>query len=94
MAIMLVAVKVADYDTWLGTFEANGEVRKTFGCTGTHYFRNLEDRDEVIINLQWDTQENAERFLASDELKRTMQDAGVQGPPEVRFLEDGGRTPS
>ncbi|HWO72187.1 MAG TPA: antibiotic biosynthesis monooxygenase [Dehalococcoidia bacterium] len=94
MATMLVRFKVQDYDAFRPQFESGAETRKRFGCTGTHLFRNLDDPNEVTINLQWDTLENARRFLASDERRQALQRAGVIGEPEVWFVEDAGRTPS
>jgi hypothetical protein len=94
VAIVLARFKVADYDKWRQIFESRADMRKSFGCTGTHIFYNARDKGDVIVNLQWDTEENALKFQASEELKQAMQEAGVQGPPEFTLLEDGGRTPS
>jgi len=91
-AILLVRFKVADYDKWRETFEGHSDLRKSNGCTGTHIFRNAHDATEVVINLQWDSEENAQNALASDEIKAAMQESGMVGAPDVVFLEDGGRT--
>lgn len=93
-AIVLARFKVADYEKWREVFVSKAELRQSFGCTGTHIFYNAKDHGDVIINLQWDSEENATRFQNSDEMKQAMQEAGVVGPPEFIFLEDGGRTPS
>ena len=94
MAIVLARFKVADYDKWRSVFESKADMRASFGCKGTHIFHNAKDSGDVIVNLQWDTEENATRFQNSDEIKQAMQEAGVMGPAEFIFLEDGGRTPS
>ncbi len=94
MAIVLARFKVADYDKWKAVFESKAEMRKTYGCLGTHIFYNAKDHGDVIINLQWDTEENALKFQTSDEIKQAMQEGGVTGPADFIFLEDGGRTPS
>ena len=94
MAIILATLKVADYDKWRTVFEEKAELRKSHGCSGTHVFRNAKDGNEVIINLQWDTEENAERFMSSPEIKQAFQESGVQGAPVYTFLEDAGRTAS
>lgn len=93
-AIVLARFKVADYEKWREVFVSKAELRKPFGCTGTHIFYNAKDTGDVIVNLQWDSEENATKFLNSDELKQAMQEAGVTSAPEFIFLEDGGRTPS
>ena len=93
-AILLTRFKVADYDKWRQTFEGHAELRKRSGCTGTHIFRNTHDTSEVVINLQWDSEENAQKFLASAEARAAMQESGMVGAPDMLFLEDGGRTAS
>jgi heme-degrading monooxygenase HmoA len=50
--------------------------------------QSVDDPREVTIFLDWDSLERARRFAASDDLKQTMQKAGVVGDPDVRFLED------
>jgi heme-degrading monooxygenase HmoA len=94
VAIVLAQFKVADYDKWREVFESKADLRKSAGCTGTHIFRNARDGNEVIINLQWDTEENAEKFHASDAMKEALRASGVQGAPVFTFLEDAGRTAS
>ena len=93
-AILLARFKVADYDAWRQTFERHGDLRGSNGCTGTHIFRNAHDPTDVVINLQWDTEENAQKFLASPEARAAMQESGMVGAPDMTFLEDGGRTPT
>jgi heme-degrading monooxygenase HmoA len=94
MAILLAQLKVADYDRWKQVFESHADLRKQNGCTGTHIFYNAHDKTEVIVNLQWDSEENAQKFLQSPEAQTAIRESGVTGSPNVTFLEDGGRTPS
>ena len=93
-AIVLARLKVPDYDKWRPVFESYAELRKSHGCTGTHIFRNAHEPTEPIINMQWDSEENARRFFSGDELRAAMQEAGMSAPPDVTFLEDAGRTAS
>jgi hypothetical protein len=37
--------------------------------------------------LEWDTKEHATKFVESEDLKKTMQEAGVVTKPEVHFFE-------
>ena len=39
--------------------------------------------------LEWDTDDNARAFIASQALAAAMADAGVTGQPMVAFLDDG-----
>jgi heme-degrading monooxygenase HmoA len=94
MAILLVQFKVQDQAKWREVFESKMDLRKNAGCAGTHIFFNAQDPNEVIINFQWDSEENATRFINGAEAKAAMAEAGVIGPPQTWLLADGGRTPS
>jgi quinol monooxygenase YgiN len=94
MAIVLIRLNVRDYDFWRARYDAHAEARKAAGCSGTHLFRNASDLNEVIINLQWDTAENATKFLADPATQKAIEESGVVGQPNVWIVEDAGRTPS
>lgn len=94
MAIVLGRFKIGDYDKWRGVFESKADLRKQNGCSGTHIFYNAHDKTDVIINFQWDSEENAQKFFQGAEAQAAMREAGVVGAPDIMFLEDGGRTPS
>ena len=94
MAILLVRFKVADQAKWRQTFEEHADLRKRNGCTGTHIFYNAHDPTDIVINLQWDSEENAQKFLGSDEARAAMQASGMVDAPDTVFLDDGGRTPN
>jgi hypothetical protein len=42
----------------------------------------------VFILFEWDTVENAKKFGMSDDLKKTMEQAGVIGKPHIHFLKE------
>ena len=49
---------------------------------------SVDDPREVTVFLDWDSLDRARKFAASDDLKQKMQQSGVIGDPDVRFLED------
>jgi heme-degrading monooxygenase HmoA len=91
---VLTRFKVKDFERWRAVFEAKGELRKSAGSLGTHIFRNAQDPNEVIINVQWQDESQAAAFYGSQELNAAMQEAGVVGSIEITYLEDAGRTPN
>ena len=93
-AIILTRFKVQDYDKWRTLYDAHATRRKEAGCLGTHIFRNAHDPNELVINLQWDSEEHAISFFSSDELRAAFEQSGMLGQPDTVFLEDAGRTPS
>jgi hypothetical protein len=48
----------------------------------------VEDTRDVFLLLDWETTEEARKFMSSNELLEAMQKAGVVGTPEVQYLED------
>jgi len=88
MVHVLVRHKVADYIRWKKAFDSHLNARKRAGETECHVFHNVDDPHEITVLAGWQTVEEARRFMNSDELREKMQEAGVQGKPEIQYLED------
>ena len=88
MIHMIMRHKVADYGRWKEAFDAHLNTRKANGEIAFRLLLSVEDPRDVTIVMDWDGLERARRFAGSDDLKQTMQNAGVVGEPEIRFLED------
>ena len=87
MPYLLVRHKVEDYERWKPVFD-HGATRKRSGSKGGWILRNAFDPNELVILLEWDSSENARRFLNADETREAMQRAGVTDEPDVYFLEE------
>lgn len=88
MVHVIVRHKVADYSRWKEAFDAHLSTRRAAGELGHRVLVSVEDPREVTVLLDWDGLERARRFVGSDDLKQTMQKAGVVGDADVRFVED------
>lgn len=88
MVHVLVRQKVADYGRWKEAFDAHLSARKRAGETGFRLFHSVEDPHQIFLLLDWQTVEEARKFMNSAELRDAMQKAGVVGAPEVQYLED------
>jgi heme-degrading monooxygenase HmoA len=88
MAYVLIRHKVEEYKRWKPAFDAHGATRKASGSKGGRLLRSAEDPNELVILLEWDNLQKARQFAQSDDLRNTMQRAGVVGKPEVYFLEE------
>ena len=89
MAHIVVWHQVEDFDRWKSKFDEHGEARSASGCKGGKVYRSSDVSQEVVIVLEWDTEDNARAFIASQNLQDAMADAGVKGQPMVAFLDDG-----
>jgi heme-degrading monooxygenase HmoA len=88
MIHVLVHHKVADFTRWKEAFDADFIKRMSAGETGFRMFQAVEDPRDVTLLMDWDTLEHAQQFMQSDERRNAMQRAGVQGTPDVQFIQD------
>ena len=91
MPYIIVQHSVEDYDNWKPVFDEHGATRQAAGSRGGFVLRNADDANHITILLEWDNLDNARAFADSDDLRETMQRAGVTGPPDVYFLDEVGR---
>ncbi len=87
MPYLLVRHKVQDYAKWKPIFDQHGATRQASGSRGGQLFRNANDPNELVILFEVDDLEKARQFAESDDLRQTMQRAGVADQPDIYFLE-------
>lgn len=87
MVHVLVHHKVTDYGRWKESFDSHLNARKHAGEVGFRLFHSVEDPSDVFLLLEWESAEEARKFMSSAELREKMQQAGVQGVPEIHYLE-------
>jgi heme-degrading monooxygenase HmoA len=87
MAHFIVHHQVADFDRWKPVFDEHASMRKAAGCQGGYVLRSADDPNEVTIVFDWDNMDNAQAFASSENLREAMQRAGVQGRPDVTFMQ-------
>jgi len=85
---MFVRHNVEDYERWKPVFEEHGSTRRESGSKGVRLFRNADAPNETVILIEWDDLENARRFTQSEDLRETMERAGVADEPDIYFLEE------
>ena len=88
MVHVLVRHKVSDYSRWKQAFDSHLNLRKRAGETACRIFHTVDDPREVVLFLDWEGIEQARKFMSSDELGEAMQQAGVEGAPDVWYIED------
>lgn len=91
MPYTLTRMKVEDYPHWRRAFEENADAREEAGSRGGHLFRSEGDRSEVVVFLAWDDLGDAREHLSSDAVREEREAGGVEGEPEVLYLEELGR---
>jgi heme-degrading monooxygenase HmoA len=86
MAFTLQRATVKEYDAWKSVFDGHAEYRGESGSRGGRLYRSTENPNEVVVFLDWKSEDAARSFLESDYLRETLQEAGVQ-KHDVVFLE-------
>lgn len=90
MPIMISRRKLepGDFEAWKTRFEAGTEMRKAAGCRGVRRFRNVNDPDELIVIFDWDSHENARRFveIKVTENAKLIEERSPGGPPKLENL--------
>ena len=88
MTTVLVRHKVKDYANWKSALDETKRWAKSKGVRSQRILRNTTDPNEVVVVNEFDGLVDAQEFAQSDELKQTMQRAGVAEAPSVWFLEE------
>jgi hypothetical protein len=86
-AALIVKHRVADFDTWKKVFDAMTPVRRQYGWLGHTVLRDAQDPNVVTIVNRVKDLDGAKRYGGSQEIKNAMKEGGVQGPPEISFLD-------
>ncbi|HEV2773720.1 MAG TPA: hypothetical protein VGV57_13010 [Thermoleophilaceae bacterium] len=87
---ILSRLKFQDFDRFWSTFTGPGaEHRRRHGSGGGRVFRSKEDPNEVWVLFDWDP-EHFRAFLDDPDSKEIMAQAGLDGPPEARTVQEIG----
>jgi hypothetical protein len=82
-----VAHHVKDFAVWLKAFDAEGSsIRVANGLIDRGIARGLLDSNMVFLSFAVTDMAKAKARLASPELKKIMEDAGVDSPPTTRWF--------
>jgi len=88
MASMLVQHQVKDFAEWKKVYDSVADLRASNGELSDKIYRDASDPNKLTIIFKWDSLANAQKYANSPELKEAMQNAGVEGPPNIYFLNE------
>jgi len=86
MVRLFVRHNVDDYEAWRRVYDEFDAQRRPMGVTGDAVFRSLDDPNDVTVWHDFDSDDDARAFVSSAELRDAMQQAGVQGEPQIWFV--------
>jgi hypothetical protein len=90
MATLHIEHSIVDFDLWNAAFERFAEFREQSGVRGHRLQRPVDDPNYVVIDLDFDTTGEAERFLEFLQKKvwSSRDNApALIGTPQTKILE-------
>lgn len=88
MVYVLIRHEVRDFDDWKPIFDEHDDTRIEHGQLGYQLLRGAEDDSEIVLLTEFDSVENAQAFMESDDLRERMETGGVVSEPEIVFLDE------
>ena len=85
---MLIQHKVKDFKEWKKVYDSAFDLRKSNGELSDAIYHDASDPNSLTLMFKWESLEKAQKYAQSPELKAAMQNAGVEGPPKVFFLNE------
>lgn len=86
MTTLHIEHAITDFDLWNAAFKRFGEVRARYGVRGERVQRPVDDPHYIVIDLDFDTPEDAGRLL--NFLRSNVWSSPTNAPaPQTRILE-------
>src|SRR5215472_5502566 len=93
MVTLHIEHPVTDFGTWQAAFDRFAQVREESGVSGHRIMRPVDDAHYVVIDLDFPTAAQAERFLGFLRTKVWASQGNspaLAGTPQVKILEPAG----
>jgi hypothetical protein len=88
MSFVLVTQKIVDFDVWKSEFDSQLHARRRSGLIDLHMLRDDSDPSTLILLLGTTDLDKAREFLSSSDWQTLVRDFGVQGQPDIKFLNE------
>jgi len=85
MVTLFVRHTVSNYETWRKAYDDFAPTQKAMGVMAQAVYRGIANPNDVTVAHEFARLETAQGFLASAELGKAMQNAGVVGTPTIWF---------
>jgi hypothetical protein len=90
MATLHIQHPITDFDTWTAAFNRFADARREAGVRAHRVQRPMNDTKFVVIDLDFDSAADAERFrgfLTTQVWANPENSPGLAGTPETMILE-------
>ena len=87
MVYVLITHAVEDFSKWKPAYDAYQLEPRNPKSKGDMVFQSVENPNLVTVLSEFESREDADLMINSEELKNAMHQGGVTGEPEFTFLE-------
>lgn len=90
MASLHIEHAVTEFSTWTAAFASFAEARRSAGVRSEHIRRPVDDPAYIVVDLEFDTIEEAQGFLGflTEAVWAVPENSpGLSGRPEAKVLE-------
>jgi hypothetical protein len=91
MALTIIRTTVRDYGDFRKVYDEAGPMQKAGGVIEESVYQVKNAPNDVVVLHRFNSVQEAEKFIASSDLKDAMQRAGVMGAPRIDLLEEARR---
>jgi heme-degrading monooxygenase HmoA len=88
MVWVLNRIEVHDYAEWRDYFDRGKPLRESWGQRSQTVYRQKNEPSAVVVLLEWDDADRADKFFQSDEFHKRTEEAGVKVVLENLILEE------
>ena len=83
---VVITHKVKDFDAWVKTYDGEGTAKRlSEGMVDVVLARGIDDPNMVELVFDITDMDKAKAAIASEEKKKLMMSAGVEGVPKIKF---------
>jgi hypothetical protein len=87
-ATLAVRHHVQDYAAWREVYDEAQPLRTQYGCTAQRVMQVPGDADDLFVTHDFSIAEQAAGFAHDLALRAGMEQAGVQGAPQIEIFTD------
>jgi hypothetical protein len=87
MAWLHIRHRVQDFNRWKEIYDASAGFKSQYGWKRYRVFAVGNDRNDLLVMEEFNTVEDAQRLVQSKDFANALDLAGVQGQPEILYLQ-------
>jgi len=87
MTRMFVRHDVEDFSRWKKGYDEAAGFQRAAGVTDEAVYQAADNPNDVTVIHDFDSLDEARAFASNPQLKKTMDEIGVTGQPQIWFTE-------